>query len=131
MRESNVQALVRLALSKLGFTAFRNNTGVAWQGDAKRIGPSRVLLENARPVHFGLTRGSSDVIGFKSITITPDHLNRTVAIFAAIEVKAAKGKTTEEQNNFLDCVRNAGGIGIVARNPDDIERGLSEWMSKK
>ena len=131
MKESNILALVRLALSKLGFTSFRNNSGTAWQGEVKRIGAKTIIIDNARPVHFGLATGSSDVIGFKPVVITPEFVNRRVAVFAAIEVKQPGKKPTDEQTNFLDCVKNAGGIAIVAYSADDVEKKLKEWERGK
>ena len=35
----------------------------------------------------------------------------------AVEVKTPKGRTTPEQDRFLQAVRNAGGIAGVARSP--------------
>jgi hypothetical protein len=40
--------------------------------------------------------------------------------FVAIEVKAPGGKLTAAQEQFLNLVRLAGGIGIVAHSLDDV-----------
>ncbi len=131
MIERGIQSLVRIAAAKIGAVLFRNNTGVAYQGNARRIDPRSVLIEDARPIHFGLIKGSSDLIGFKSVVITPDFLGRTVAIFVAIEVKTARGRLTPEQENFLQQVRRAGGIAFVARSIEDVEGNFTAWTHNK
>jgi len=44
--------------------------------------------------------------------------------FAAIEVKSAKGKVSEEQMAFLQEVDNRGGLAIIAHSLDDVIRFL-------
>lgn len=44
----------------------------------------------------------------------------------AIEVKAPKGKTTAEQDEFLAAVNGFGGIAFVARSIADVERELGK-----
>ena len=85
---------------------FRNNTGTL--RDA-----------NGRPVQFGLARGSADLIGWSSVTITPDMVGQTVAVFTSIEVKSAAGRLRPEQQQWLDAVSAAGGIAGVARSVED------------
>jgi hypothetical protein len=63
-------------------------------------------------------KGPSDLIGWRTITITPDMVGQQVAVFAAIEVKD-QGKATPEQLNFIAQVQAAGGFAGVAHNPDE------------
>jgi len=119
MSESNESKLIQLALSKKGAVTFRNNTGMGWTGESARLPNGSMILKNPRPLHAGLTKGSSDFIGWKSITITPDMVGKTLAVFLAVEIKAARGRATQEQLNFIDQVRKAGGIAGIARNPDE------------
>lgn len=44
--------------------------------------------------------------------------------YIAIEVKNYRGKTTPAQDDFLNRVRAAGGIAIVARCAEDVEHML-------
>lgn len=134
-KESVVQRKIMLAASKAGFVLFRNNVGNAWQGTKLRTIDARlvlgsgerielchrdVLLRNARPITMGLHKGSSDLIGYRSIEITEDMVDTTIAQFVAIEVKTPRGRTTPEQRNFIDVVNAAGGFAIVARSEEDI-----------
>jgi hypothetical protein len=46
-------------------------------------------------------RGSADLIGYRSITITPDMVGQQVAVFASIEVKTPTGRIRPEQQQWL------------------------------
>ena len=104
---------------------FRNNTGTAWQGDITRLPGNRVLLDTPRPVSFGLCVGSSDLIGWRSVVIGPEHIGQTLALFAALEAKTPTGRPKPDQTRFLDAVTRAGGLAGVFRSPDDARMILS------
>lgn len=106
MSEQTIQQQIRLACSKGTTRLFRNNTGT-------------LLDKNGRPVQFGLCKGSADLIGWKRVTITPDMVGTTVAVFTSIEVKSATGRLRPEQQQWLDAVQAAGGIAGVARSVAD------------
>jgi hypothetical protein len=38
-----------------------------------------------------------------------------VAVFTAVEVKTESGKVSKEQQNFINNVNRAGGIGKITR----------------
>ena len=131
MKESNIQQLVRLAASKLkGVRLFRNNVALAWVGDATQIKatmtvtlpPGSVVIRNARPLHAGLQKGSGDLIGWQSITITPDMVGTVIAKFVSVEVKTTKGGEREDQVIWKNVVNQHGGAAIVARDPADLEK---------
>ena len=108
--EQSIQQHIRLACSIGSCRLFRNNTGTL--RDA-----------NGRPVTFGLCKGSADLIGWSTRTITPEMVGQTVAIFASIEVKAASGgRIRPEQQQWLAAVQAAGGIAAVARSVADCKR---------
>ena len=51
----------------------------------------------------------------------PDIMGQlTDGRFLAIEVKSARGKLSPEQSAFIDTVRAAKGVAIVARSVDDV-----------
>ena len=113
--EAYVQNKIRLAVGSGDVRLFRNNTGA-------------LLDMQGRLVKFGLCKGSSDLIGFRSITITPDMVGQKIAVFSAIEVKD-KGKATVDQRNFINIINNAGGYAGVAKNVNDAKKIL--YMDKK
>jgi hypothetical protein len=102
--EAAIQQQVRLALSRAGAVAFRNNVG-------QYVDP-----KTGRPIRYGLGVGSSDLIGWTPMVITPDMVGQTVAVFTAVEVKAPHGRPTEPQLNFIAQVIKAGGFAGIARS---------------
>jgi hypothetical protein len=81
---------------------FRNNVGLA-------------TTANGHTIRYGLCKGSSDLIGWTSITITPDMVGKKIAIFTAVELKTKHVKLSPEQANFIAQVNAAGGIAIEHR----------------
>lgn len=116
-----------LRWSELGNRLFRNNVGTGWVGKSifiktptkMTLNPGTVVVMNARPLNAGLCVGSSDLIGFKRVTITPEMVGQTVALFAVMETKDTRGRVSPEQQNFLNMVTEAGGIARVVRKVDD------------
>jgi hypothetical protein len=106
--EQQIQQHIRIACSNGDTRLFRNNTGTL--KDA-----------NGRPVQFGLCKGSADLIGWTTRTITPDMVGQQVAVFTSIEVKSATGRLRPEQRQWLEAVQAAGGIAGVARSVEDAQ----------
>jgi len=111
MGEQAIQQRIRLACSRGRVRLWRNNTG-------------RLRDERGQLVTFGLCPGSADLIGYRSITVTADMVGTTLAVFAAVEVKAPTGRPTPEQAAFLEHVAAAGGLAGIARSVEDAERIL-------
>jgi hypothetical protein len=65
---------------------------------------------DGRVIKFGLCPGSADLIGFKSVEITPDMVGKRVAIFYAVEQKKPGGKTSDGQKKWLDMCEKHGAI---------------------
>jgi hypothetical protein len=106
--EQTIQQHIRLACSTGDCRLFRNNTGT-------------LRDQHGRPVQFGLCKGSADLIGWRSITITPAMVGTTIAVFASVEVKTPTGRLRPEQQQWLEAVQAAGGIAGVARSVADAE----------
>lgn len=115
MTETTIMKSVQLAFSKLGHRLFRNNVGVAWQGECFRLKNGDILLKNPRPVTFGLTVGSGDLIGFVRKTITPLDVGTQLLIFTNIEIKSKNGRLTKEQIAFDDFIKSNGGLSMVIK----------------
>jgi hypothetical protein len=113
--EQAIQQQIRLACSNGPVRLWRNNTG-------------RLRDERGQLVTFGLCPGSSDLIGYRSMTITPDMVGQTVAVFCAVEVKAERGRPTAEQTAFLEHISSAGGRAGIARSVGDAHRILGVSM---
>ena len=111
MREKDVQNSLILYSSQIGTTLFCNNVGMYTD-------------QRGNVIRFGLCKGSSDLIGWTPVTITPDMVGKKLAVFTAVEVKLNKNgkyKATEDQLRFISAVRNNGGYAGVADCKQDLE----------
>ena len=117
-RESEIQREILTYLSLVpGVVAWRNNTGAMFgEHKGKRWA-----------VRFG-RKGLPDILGFRRTVLGCDYngcVEEASARFLAIEVKRdPKQKPTPEQAAFLDSVRKAGGIALVASSVDDVRKEL-------
>jgi hypothetical protein len=110
--EKYVKSQIRLAAPSGGYCLWSNNVGV---------------LQNryGTPVRYGLANDSkalndrlksSDLIGWKRVTVTQDMVGQTLAVFVAIECKKPNwryaGTPREEaQKRWIDLVVSSGGFG--------------------
>jgi hypothetical protein len=112
--ETHLLQQIRLALgTRSDLRLYRNNCGTL---PDPRTG---------RPVQFGLARGSADLIGWRTVTITPDMVGQRIAVFTSIEVKTPTGRVRSEQQAWLACVQQCGGIAGVARSVADATQIIS------
>ena len=119
--ESELQALIlRAAGSKPHVRVFRNQVGEGYVGKALRD-PEGVFLMDARHVRMGLFPGSGDLIGWRTLTVTPDMVGKPIAQFLSIEVKTPTGRVRPDQINWLDQINAAGGLAIIARSITDTD----------
>lgn len=103
MNESSaLKNIFRRFGSQVGTRLFRNNVGLFWTADG-------------RPVRCGLHVGSGDLIGWKTVTVTPEMVGKPVAVFLSVEVKTKTGRVSAEQKNWSEQVEKAGGIALIER----------------
>lgn len=118
MKESNIMrsCMMKICEDK-NKKIFRNNVGVgvAYNFKEKKVRTPLQVIE------YGLCKGSADLIGWKSIEVTPEMVGQRLAIFTAIEIKRPEQSyTSEEQSNFLKSVQDSGGIALIAKSPKDL-----------
>lgn len=108
MRESNLLKTIQLEASKKGYRLLRNQVGT-------------YKLADGRYISSGIP-GSSDLIGWKTVTITPEMVNKKIAVYCAFEIKTPSGRMDKKgkQQRFIDAVNAAGGIGKVVRDISEI-----------
>ena len=110
MKESSIQRAIRAKLGAMRIPMFRYQIGT-------------YLASDGSFVHIG-EKGVSDLIGMTPYVVKQEDVGRTIAVFTALEVKTAKGRASETQTVWLDAVKRAGGIAIVARSPEDALEAL-------
>lgn len=105
---------------------YRSNTGQAWQGrrvevpvgQMVRMKPGMVILEDGRPVRFGVN-GLGDVNGAQ------------MGVPVSVEFKTTIGRQSDQQANFARAWRNAGGVYVLARSPEDAVLKVREAVGKR
>jgi len=121
-REDQVSAEIDLAHSHGDVRLLRNNVGV-------------LLDRTGRPIAYGLgskgakpLKGTSDKIGWRSVTVAPEMVGRRLAVFVAIEEKDL-AHPTPDQLRFIANVQAAGGLAGVAHSAEEARAILyPDWL---
>lgn len=114
MTEATLQALVMKECGgNPAVRLFRNQTG-------------SYELKDGRWITSGLAPGSADLIGWRTITVTPDMVGKKLAVFASVELKApsAPKRLPEHQENWRRVVEACGGFAGFARTVEDARKIL-------
>jgi len=104
MAEHDLQNLIRLELSRLGYTVFRANVG-------------KVKMKDGRWFDTGLPKGFSDLFAVKDGRVY------------FIECKIHPRKPTAEQVQFIERMREQGcraGVAYTVEEAMEIVKGVSE-----
>lgn len=107
-RETQLQQRIRLSCSRGRARLFRNNVGALRDAQSGRL------------VRFGLQPGSGDLIGWRTVTIGPEHLGQQLAQFVSVEVKAPgqARRARPEQLAWQQQVQAAGGLACIVDSED-------------
>lgn len=112
-----------IMLLKDGSTMFKNVGGYAIicnPKDATRLKSGGYIIKKGFPMkNISLWKGSSDMIGWKSVTITPDMVGKKVAIFQSIEIKTKNDRLRKEQKIWNKVVEAAGALVAVWKENSD------------
>jgi hypothetical protein len=118
--EKSVKAAIKVAFgAQLDLTLFVNDQLLAYLP-----GPNG----NYRPYKCGLGSGTSDLVGWQTTIIKPEHVGKPFARFLAAELKRpGGGRRTPEQIAFIRSVVTAGGIGFFADSVEAFAKGLEQF----
>jgi hypothetical protein len=130
---------VRLAASSLGFRLMRNNSGGFYDSSNNFV---RFGLGNeSKKLNDNLKWG--DFIGALVITITPEMVGKTVAVFSDLEVKpegaltktinrANKVPTSREaaQLRAIELTKSWGGVSGFVTCEKDVMNVFSEFIQR-
>lgn len=108
--EATVQAEARLEASRLGWRLWRNNCG-AMMDDKGRLVRYGLANETPKP-----PLKSGDLIGLRSVVITPDMVGKTIGQFVSLECKREDGGIVlPEQQAWCDLINALGGYAKITR----------------
>lgn len=134
--------------TKQGWRLCQNVVGGAWVGKLTEEyftsggkKPIKVIeMIHARFIKFGLLTpsakngkthgGTLDLVGWRSVEITPDMVGKRIAQYCEFDAKTpGYNQLSDDQKNRVDQIRMAGGVsGIFRRGPEGIElEVLSDW----
>lgn len=119
VEETNIVHAIQLMASKLGHRLFKNVRGSFLTPDGKQR-----ISAGMQP------KGSSDLVGYTSVLITPAMVGRRLPVLTCVEVKTATGRASTEQEAFIGFVRTMNGIAGVARSDAEYERLIHGWLSE-
>jgi hypothetical protein len=118
--ESALLRLLLIAASEFGARLFRNQVGTyrIAQPDCKSC------QRFGRTISSGLGPGSPDLVGWRTVTIRPSDVGRTIAVFVGVEAKTDTGRVGEHQRAFLAELERQGAVSGVVRSVADLGRLL-------
>lgn len=126
MDESEIQQRIQIAAPSFRCQLLRNNSGAFKDANGRWV---RYGLGNISKIHGDRIK-SSDLVGWRTIQITPEMVGQTLAVVVAVEIKKPgwirnlKDKRENAQEAFIDWIRAAGGFGGFAQSVEDFKRIL-------
>ena len=134
MTERDIQtSILRTFATRDDMRLWRASTGVAVPLAAVRAAATALrrgniqaalrMLDQAPALHFGVN-GQADLSGI----IGGDNPNRGRRL--EIEVKKPDGRQSEEQRNYQQMIERFGGLYVLARSTDDVQRALTQGDSQ-
>ena len=148
LREVNLKQLFKGLFNKFGRIHTLNRIG-GWQSSKKKfinasgnyyLTKGALVLFNPQMVKNPYCKGASDLVGYTILQISEKHIGRKIAVYTAIEIKSsdkikksnAKAKQRyQEQKDFIERVKNHGGIGVVAMQDFSlVEREIKEFWNE-
>ena len=129
--ENRVQSEVFATLGgRPEITLFRNHVAQGVTGKITKCTAEEAIVQFPTRANFGLCKGSSDLIGWKTVLITPEMVGQKIAVFTALEIKREGWTPPKESNskdfehyatqlNFIQQVLKSGGFAGFAQDTED------------
>ena len=82
--------------------------------------------------HFSDRKGASDIVGIlpQTVSVVGHDSPITFGNFLAVECKTPTGRITKEQAEVLAEIERLGGVAVVARSLDKLEKELAPAVSR-
>lgn len=123
MKENTIKALIRRALANSDdVRLFNNPVGQAFLGEAVALKDGSVIIKKPVRITYGLVAGSADLIGWKTIEVTPEMVGKKLAVFLSLEIKRPGQKLRKDQAQWAKQVRKFGGIAGAATSIEEAQK---------
>jgi VRR-NUC domain len=110
--EQGIQAAILAYLRMRGIYCWKNNTAGIYVRARNTYIPSHAP-------------GVADILG-----ILDSRFGRP-GVWIVVEVKSAKGRLSPHQEAFLKEINDRGGLAIVARSVEDVEKALNDFIGRQ
>lgn len=130
--ESEIQQEIQIAGPEYHCILLRNNSGAFTDASGRVI---RFGLGNISKNHSDHMK-SSDLIGIKSIVVTPDMVGKMIGVLTAIEVKKEGfvyndcDKRQRAQKNFIEWIKLRGGVAGFVSSNEDFKKLLTDFVTR-
>lgn len=124
MKEQGIQNQILIAMGQAGTYGLRVNSGNFWGGEILSHDGKMLLLKNPTKIQ-GAPAGTSDIIGCKTVLITPQMVGKNIGQFVCFEVKVPGQNAKKHQENYLMMMRSRGAITGVVRSSEDVIKILN------
>lgn len=138
MRDKKLLTDIQSHYSKNGDRIFLQSKGLGWYGKFLKppmntsaiITPHDVLIRDARPIRAGMCVGVTDLVGWTTITVEPEHIGKKLAVFTAIECKEDNLPADPDRKKFIESVKIAGGFAKVIKSVSDLISTVSVYNDR-
>jgi len=124
VKEQSIQNQILIEMGQNGAYGLRVNSGSFWGGEILSHDGKMLLLKNPTKI-LGAPKGTSDIIGCKTVLITPQMVGQNIGQFLCFEVKIPGQNAKSHQENYLMMMRSRGAITGVVRSPEDVVKILN------
>lgn len=123
--ESELQQSIQIEGPAYGCQLLRNNSGALKnaRGEWVRFGLGNISKKHATKIK------SSDLIGFRRVTITPEMVGKVLAVITAVEVKDPDWNPDKKfdehecaQLAFISWIKAAGGFAGFANSIESFRK---------
>jgi len=135
LTEAAVQAKCREIATTLGAFLGRNNSGAYSAKNPPTPGTRWGWCNDS--AKFNAQYKTPDLIGWATVTITPEMVGRNVAVFLGAEVKDPQwhltpgDKRAQAQLNCINHINAAGGIAGFVTDPSQLQQMIGDWKNGK
>lgn len=129
--ESEIQQLIQIEGPNEHCILQRNNSGALEDktGRIVRFGLGNVSKKLNDKIK------SSDLIGIKTIVITPEMVGKLIGVFAAVEVKennwtrSLRDQRENAQEAYINWVRARGGVAGFCKSVEDFKQLMNDFVA--